>query len=413
MINSAKVSIVVPIYEVEDYLPQCIESILNQKYKNIEIILVNDGSKDNCQEIINFYAKLDERIIVISKKNGGLVSARKAGVEAASGKYITFVDGDDWIEVSHIKNLIGVELNGIDLVICGFKRDFLGKRKELTSNFDTGRYNYDEIKNQILPKAIYDDENSEHGISTYVWNKLFIREKLKEHIYKINNEIVMGEDSCLTYPYIFCSKNIYITNQTTYIYRQRASSIIKSVADKKEEYKRMSLVFTHLLDALDHIKPFDNIYDQLKKYFFSIICMRSGGIFSFDDVNYHIPFSNFDHKVDTKVAIFSSGSFGQHLHSEILCLPNIKIVGWFDEDFKESRQEGLDVSAPKEIQFFEFDKILVASLNKSRINEIIEQLKVLGISDKKISTIKKFDNEYEHALQKLGFNLEDFRYLEG
>ena len=129
MINSAKVSIVVPIYEVEDYLPQCIESIINQKYKNIEIILVNDGSKDNCQEIINFYAKLDERIIVISKKNGGLVSARKAGVEAASGKYITFVDGDDWIEASHIKNLIGVELNGIDLVICGFKRDFLGKRK--------------------------------------------------------------------------------------------------------------------------------------------------------------------------------------------------------------------------------------------------------------------------------------------
>ena len=141
--------------------------------------------------------------------------------------------------------------------------------------------------------------------------------------------------------------------------------------------------------------------------------MRSGGIFLFNDINYHIPFSNFDYKVDTNIAIFSSGSFGQHLRSAILSIPQIKIVGWFDEDFKESMQEGLDVSAPQEIKSFKFDKILVASLNKSRINEITKQLKILGIPEKKISTIKKFDSEYEHVLQKLGFNLKDFRYLKG
>ena len=91
------VSIIIPIYGVELYLKQCIESVLKQTYSNLQIILVNDGSKDNCVEICNYYASIDSRIILINKENEGLVNARKSGLAVAEGDYVTFVDGDDWV----------------------------------------------------------------------------------------------------------------------------------------------------------------------------------------------------------------------------------------------------------------------------------------------------------------------------
>lgn len=96
--KSDLISVIVPIYNIEDYISPCIDSIINQTYKNLEIILVNDGSTDKCSEICNKYAENDNRIIVLNKKNGGLSDARNAGIERASGAYIAFVDGDDWIE---------------------------------------------------------------------------------------------------------------------------------------------------------------------------------------------------------------------------------------------------------------------------------------------------------------------------
>ena len=92
------ISVIVPVYKVEQYLPQCVESILNQTYRNLELILVDDGSPDGCGKICDAYAEKDSRVRVIHKKNGGLSDARNAGLNAASGDYLSFIDGDDWIE---------------------------------------------------------------------------------------------------------------------------------------------------------------------------------------------------------------------------------------------------------------------------------------------------------------------------
>lgn len=103
-----RLSVIVPVYNVEKFLPKCIESILNQTYKELEIFLIDDGSVDKCPEICDRYAQMDKRIRVIHKKNEGLVRARKAGLDVANGEYITFVDGDDWIEEKMYQNLIGL-----------------------------------------------------------------------------------------------------------------------------------------------------------------------------------------------------------------------------------------------------------------------------------------------------------------
>ena len=114
----SKVSIIIPVYNVEKYLKKCLDSVINQTYKDIEIICVNDGSKDGSENILKEYATKDSRIKIIEKKNGGLSSARNAGLDVASGEYCYFVDSDDWIELNTIEKLTDIILsNDVDVVV--------------------------------------------------------------------------------------------------------------------------------------------------------------------------------------------------------------------------------------------------------------------------------------------------------
>ena len=131
--ETVKISIVVPIYNVEDYVKSCIESIIGQTYRNLEIILVDDGSTDCCPEICDDYAKKDSRVHVIHKRNGGLVSARKAGLAAATGDYVLAVDVDDWIEKDRVEVLVrdGILLTHADMIyLSGYTLDFEEEKKK-------------------------------------------------------------------------------------------------------------------------------------------------------------------------------------------------------------------------------------------------------------------------------------------
>ncbi len=138
------VSVIVPIYRIERYLGLCIESLINQTYKNLEIILVNDGSPDRCPEICDLYASKDMRIKVVHKVNGGLVSARKAGWKVATGQYAAYVDGDDWVEPSYYEILVETAVNtNADMVCSGFTRDLFTTTIEQTNKIPAGYYEGD------------------------------------------------------------------------------------------------------------------------------------------------------------------------------------------------------------------------------------------------------------------------------
>lgn len=117
--NGVVVSVIVPVYNVEDYLEQCLESIISQTFGNIEIICVDDGSTDRSGEILEKFAEADSRIIVIHKKNGGLSSARNAALSRVKGKYICFVDSDDWLESNAVKEMVSHITDEIDIVVAG------------------------------------------------------------------------------------------------------------------------------------------------------------------------------------------------------------------------------------------------------------------------------------------------------
>lgn len=407
--NTELVSIIVPIYGVEEYLPKCIESLIHQTFENIEIILVDDGSKDNSSSICDKYSIQDSRIIVLHKENGGLVSARKAGLSISKGKYIGFVDGDDWVSVDYVKNLYNaISKNDAELVISGHLREFFGKVEKFIPKTSIGVYDKERIKKEILPIAIYNGKFFQHGISTYVWNKLFLRDKLKYYLDSVNNSIVMGEDAAITYPYLFSTDKLVIIDTSDYYYRQRPNSIVKSLSKLENEYGQISLLFQHLF--LQLVKPeFEFVNLQLKLYFFTQIVIRSGGVIgnSTDDLE-NIPFPKI--KNGSKIVIYSSGSFGQHLISTLQKYKIFSIVAWLDDDHIESQIFGLEVESIDQIKEIEYDLILIASIDLEFSNKVVKQLVKKGVNPDKISIFQLDVSKMEKLIQNIGFNINSFEY---
>lgn len=168
MKEDIKVSIIIPVYGVEKYISQCLESVINQSYENIEIIVVNDGTKDNSMKIVEEYL-LDERIKIINKENGGLASARNRGIEEATGEYIYFLDSDDWIEVNTIEVLVE-ESNNLDIIYSNFWYFDEKNQKK--------RKNKEKIKSNMSMTGEY-----LLGYSTeiMVWNKIYKKVFLKKN----------------------------------------------------------------------------------------------------------------------------------------------------------------------------------------------------------------------------------------
>ena len=225
------VSIVVPIYNAEKYLKQCIDSIICQKYQNLEVILVDDGSKDRSFDIIQMYKKRDARVKGMHLANSGSVKARKEGTRVATGKYITYIDADDWIAVDYIGHLVNaITQCDADIVIssfCEYRDEMFGSKH--ICKFDDGIYEKEEIRDRIWPSMICTGTKFSFGLAPAVWGKLFVREKMLKIILDVDENISIGDDFVCTYPYIIKCKRLVIANSICeYFYRMEDNSLSRS-----------------------------------------------------------------------------------------------------------------------------------------------------------------------------------------
>lgn len=208
------ISVIVPVYKVEEYLEACVESIKNQSYQKLEIILVDDGSPDNCGAMCDELAKTDERIRVLHKPNGGLSDARNAGLAVAKGKYIGFVDSDDTIEASMYADLYeAIEVNNADISVCCVRKIYSNKQIDQDVVRD---------KRYSKRKAVYEIINGEN-VESFAWNKLYRRE-LFEGI-----EFPVGRifEDMLFIPQLFQRANLVVhVNKLDYNYMRRDDSIL-------------------------------------------------------------------------------------------------------------------------------------------------------------------------------------------
>lgn len=213
------VSVIIPIYNVEKYIDKCLRSVVNQTLKNIEIILVNDGTEDNSMHIAKNYIEIDRRIKVINKTNGGLSSARNAGLEVAKGEYILFIDSDDYIESNMIEEMYNLALiNDLDIVMCGFNRIELDNMYKIKPPISCNiKYNKSDIFNII--------SNSTNNITWFVWRNLYKLSLLNNNSIRFNQSVKIGEDTCFNLEAFLASSSIMCIDKELYNYVNNPNSL--------------------------------------------------------------------------------------------------------------------------------------------------------------------------------------------
>lgn len=209
------ISVIVPIYKVETYLKKCVDSIINQTYENLEIILVDDGSPDNCPIICDAYAKQDSRVKVVHKQNGGLSDARNAGMQIAKGEYVSFIDSDDYISLDFIETLYNTMTDeDSDIVECEIVKFHENELPEATGSLNTESFDTEKGLSLLI------DENRFHQ---YVWNKLYKAEIALKILFAKGK---LNEDEFWTYQIFGQAKKVTKIYKTMYFYLQRESSIM-------------------------------------------------------------------------------------------------------------------------------------------------------------------------------------------
>ena len=201
------ISIIVPIYNVQEYIEQGIKSIINQTYENLEIILVDDGSKDNSSKIIDNFSKIDERIKVIHKQNGGVSSARNTGLSMATGKYIIFIDGDDYIENDYVEYFYNLINKG------NFDMAFNSKCFNLYNKTRNNNLNYKIYNKYLLIEDIY---TGIIGCGVAVWNKIYKKEFLDKYNIVFDEEIWYGEGMLFNINCLSKTKKIVVGENILY-----------------------------------------------------------------------------------------------------------------------------------------------------------------------------------------------------
>lgn len=256
-------SVIVPIYGVEKYLPRCIKSVLSQTFRDFELILVDDGSEDGCARICDEYAEKDGRIKVIHKKNGGLVSARKAGVKIASGEYVFHLDGDDALTDDALESAKKIiDENGADIVSFSYIKCIGENAAEKTDDYaDEGFYNKENIKKELLGKIVL-DENMRH-LFYFVWGRAIKRSLLEQVQMSVYDKISLGEDLCCTAPLFIRAQSVYMSRKAVYLYTVRDDSMTTSF--NANQINRLELVIKYLRESECKLPPeFDG---QISRYF--------------------------------------------------------------------------------------------------------------------------------------------------
>jgi len=385
-----KISIVVPIYNVENYLRKCIESIINQTYKNIEIILVDDGSTDASPYICDYYSSLDERIKVIHKENGGLVSARKAGTDIAIGDYILNVDGDDWIEKDRVEVLVieGIGLFEADMVyLSGYRRDFDKHSVLMESKNPIGVYYGNEIKEQLFPLLYNVSKVFQIGLRSTIWMWAIKRELIKEKQRLVDDRIIIGEDAICVWFCLLSANSVSLIKHSGYHYIQRRSSLCYMAIDTQEKYHIGLNILYHQLRM--YIKEYGAYCGEIKQIFIclilQLIIVSNYELVLKKHKDYLFPYPLV--KRGDKVIVYGAGRMGYSLMNYLIKSQEYQVVLWVDQNIERPTIPGYKISPIRDIIQADYDYIVIAVVLSDMAEEIRESLLLMGISGKKVVTM--------------------------
>lgn len=253
-------SVVIPVYNIKEYISVCLDSIIIQHYEKLQIILIDDGSTDGSSMICDDYANRDKRITVIHKKNGGVVSARLEGIRQATMDYIVCIDGDDWIEQDYFSSLSNcISQSMPEIICCGYKKN--GETNSANPMpYPSKVYNRDEMEKIILPSIICDVEGK--IFPQHLWAKAFRNTSKNTELFNIDERIYMGEDSAIIIPMIIQANSLAVIDDTKYCYRYNPNSLTKK--NKPLSWDNIRIWYRSIASKVD-LSQFD-FRSQVNRY---------------------------------------------------------------------------------------------------------------------------------------------------
>lgn len=393
--NSSLLSVIVPVYNVEKYVRRCIDSIRDQTYKNLEIILVDDGSTDGSGNICDEYAEKDNRILVIHTENKGLLAARFAGIEKASGQYITFVDSDDWIDkVMYEELMYTIERSQVELVISGICRYWNDEKINYDiPSLEGKKYVKGDIQEQVLPVMIWNVSRGRPELDPSLCTKIFTKGILKKYLQKAQElEIYLGEDSCVIYPMMLEIESMFVVKRCYYYHRQREGGRVASYITDNLYFERLYKLFVYLKYTFEKDDFAKKLLMQLDYFYMRFAQLRRAcycQIYKTD--KYLFPYDVIPQ--NSNIILYGAGNVGISYMEQNDKYHFCNIILWVDKKAEELCGSK-NVYLPTEIKKYKYDYILIAVHVPELAKEIMEELEEMGIGSDKIiwfgTTIYKF-----------------------
>lgn len=375
------ISIIVPVYNVGKYVGKCIESLCGQSLRDIEIILVDDGSTDNSPGLCDFYGRRDARVKVIHKGNGGLVSARKAGLEAATGEYIGYVDGDDWVEKGYYETMLRYMVQyQADMVETEHYMDAGAESRRVKSRLPYGRYSTEEL----IPVMLCDRDFNECRMQPYLWSKLFKRRLLEKHQMGADSTIQCGEDMAVVYPYILEAGSVYIAEYAGCHYVQRRDSMTGIGSMGSREADRA--LIRYLKQAFEADAGHSGVMlGQLNQYAKSMLLRQVSFFDRFPGGKKLMPFGGLEE--GQRAAVYGAGRMGKSVYRYLETESSNGVVMWGDREYALYRQLGMPVVPPEEIvgNQEKYDKLFIAVSSRKLARNIQDSLAGSGMDRGKMA----------------------------
>lgn len=382
------ISVIVPVYNDELFLQRCLDSILAQTYDALEILLIDDGSLDGSGQICDEYQLKDDRIKVVHKLNEGTVSARECGLRRAQGKLVSFIDGDDWIDSDMYEKLIDFyfQEDCPDMVSSGLIYEYpeCGEQKIQLDGTKTGRYDKNDIEQELLPILIYNPLTGHNTILTSVCTKLIDKAVAQKAMSYMRYSLTLGEDGAYVYFLACCCSSLAVIKEAFYHYEQHKDS--QNYKFTSDAYKRLIELKEVMMEGMEDLGWRKCIYirEQINYYVWNYLSRTIEEQFhlGIGRFIYLFPFARCSK--GCTLLLYGAGVIGR---SYFKCLENgryaEKII-WADKNYKKLRDSGLNVVSVDEALQQHYDYIVIAIENEAVARLIMEEFLMQGITEEKI-----------------------------
>ncbi len=376
--SCVKLSVVVPVYNIASYIDRCVESIVRQSYRNLEIILVDDGSSDGSGEKCDLWAQRDARVFALHRQNGGLVSARQAGVEAATGEYLAYVDGDDWIDEMYAEMLDLAVSCDADIVTLGLVRNYAGHTIIHPENVAAGIYRGKKLEEEFWPRMIDSGQFFRSRVNGHITTKIYKTTLIKKFQMRLPADITIGEDAAVVYPCFLAADCVAVLDRNSYHYVMRAGSVMDSRGGEEKSLKAIEDILNEAAERYEEKVP--NIKRQFE-WLMTYICLLTAPEKVLgsdkDGVNLYKGLKKTD-----RIVLYGAGRFGKALYRYMEDNKVCEILAWTDK----ARVKG--IVPVEEAMRQSYDKVVIAVLLADVSEEIKAELLRRGIESEKIAQIQ-------------------------